>query len=102
MRQSARISIMSMSSKGGANANGGSSNRSTMYSTKSGSEGDGADNASAGGSSPKSLSVPLLTHGRVPRASGLRQQLTGDTDDEDEEDESPSQEAGGSSSRELL
>ncbi|KZP34306.1 hypothetical protein FIBSPDRAFT_771818, partial [Athelia psychrophila] len=69
MRQSARISIMSMSSKGGANANGGSSNRSTMYSTKSG---------------PKSLSVPLLTHGRVPRASGLRQQLTGDTDDEDE------------------
>jgi len=93
---------MSMSTKGGLNVNGGASNRSTMYSTKSGvSDGDGADSGSSSAGSPNSLSAPLITHGRgAPRASGLRQQLTGDTeDDEEEEDETPSQEARTASSR---
>ncbi|KAF7965807.1 hypothetical protein HWV62_22854 [Athelia sp. TMB] len=90
MRQSARISIMSMSQKGG----GGGSNRSTVYSTRStmyedgGPEPSGSTNAPP---TPSSASMLLVPH-TATRASGLRQQFTGDADDDDEEEFSSQEE----------
>lgn len=89
MRQSARISIMSLSQKGGI---GGGSNRSTMYSTRSTVDEDGAlEPSGSAPPTPSSASMLLVPH-TATRASGLRQQYTGDAEDDDDDDEMPQEE----------
>lgn len=71
---------------------GGGSNRSTMYSTRSTVDEDGAlEPSGSAPPTPSSASMLLVPH-TATRASGLRQQYTGDAEDDDDDDEMPQEE----------